>query len=257
MDIFQYNKKAWDKQVEAGNEWSLPVSADVVAKARKGDWSVVLTPMKPVPRDWFPPLAGKSLLALASGGGQQAPIFAAAGARVTLLDASPKQLAQDRMVAEREGLAIDIHEGDMADLSRFPDATFDFIFHPCSNCFVPDVRKVWREAYRVLKNHGVMISGFSDPIVFCVDPDLDEKGIAQLKYRLPYSDLVSLTDEERRRYTDKGEPLVYGHSLTDQIGGQLAAGFVLNDFYEDGWSEDKGAIYKYIPGFFATRCVKP
>src|SRR5205085_1973198 len=101
--------------------------------------------------DWFPPVAGLEVLCLASGGGQQGPILAAAGARVTVFDNSPNQLAQDRLVADREGLALETVRGDMADLAAFPDARFDLIVHPCSNMFVPDVRPVWREAFRVLR----------------------------------------------------------------------------------------------------------
>jgi len=84
---------------------------------------------------------------LASGGGQQVPILAAAGANVVSFDLSDAQLATDRMVAEREGLAIRFVRGDMADLSAFEDAGFDLIFHPASNVFVPDVCVVWRECF--------------------------------------------------------------------------------------------------------------
>ena len=53
-------------------------------------------------------MRGRDVLCLASGGGQQAPLLAAAGARVTSWDNSPQQLALDRHVAEREGLALEI-----------------------------------------------------------------------------------------------------------------------------------------------------
>src|SRR5437870_2744265 len=119
MNIREYNRDAWNRSVDDGNRWTLPVSSEVIAAARRGEWSIVLTPHKPVPRAWLPPLEGIDLLCLASGGGQQAPILAAAGAAVTLLDNSPKQLAQDRMVAERDRLSITTIEGDMRDLSAF------------------------------------------------------------------------------------------------------------------------------------------
>ena len=60
----------------------MPVDAATVRRARVGDWSVILTPRLPVSRDWFGELRGKRVLCLASGGGQQVPIFAAAGAEV-------------------------------------------------------------------------------------------------------------------------------------------------------------------------------
>src|SRR5262245_43032058 len=106
MDVVAYNRRAWDTQVNKGNRWTVPVSPELIAAARRGEWELVLTPTLPVPRDWFPPLAGLDVLCLASGGGQQVPILAAAGASVTVLDNSGRQLAQDRHVAEREGLTI-------------------------------------------------------------------------------------------------------------------------------------------------------
>src|SRR5437016_10566582 len=106
MDILSYNRRAWDRKVAEGDRWTVPVGPEVIAAARRGDWQVVLTPTRPVPREWFPDLAGLDVLCLASGGGQQGPVLAAAGAAVTVLDASPAQLARDRLVAEREGLAL-------------------------------------------------------------------------------------------------------------------------------------------------------
>jgi len=87
-----YNRAAWDREVENSNEWTQPVGPEVIARARAGDWSVVLIGYQPVPRSWFPAeLAGAEVLCLASGGGQQGPVLSAAGAAVTVLDNSPRQ----------------------------------------------------------------------------------------------------------------------------------------------------------------------
>lgn len=256
MSTFEYNKRAWDREVEKGNRWTLPVTPGEIAAAREGNWSLVLTPKVPVPRRWFPDdLRGVEVLCLASGGGQQGPILAAAGAEVTVLDASPRQLDRDREVAARDGLTLEVVEGDMQRLPTEWSERFDLIVHPCSNSFVPDVRPVWREAYRVLRKGGALLAGMCNPVMFTTDPDLEQKGVFTLKYKVPYSDLTSLTDEERRRYTDAGEPLAFGHTLGDQIGGQIDAGFVISGFYED--REDSGwALNEIIPCFFATRSVK-
>ena len=96
IDIRAYNRKAWDRQVENGCIWSKPVSHETIEKAKNGDWEIILTPTKPVPKNWFPDFKGRSVLCLASGGGQQAPILAAAGGFVTSFDNSPQQLAKDR-----------------------------------------------------------------------------------------------------------------------------------------------------------------
>jgi SAM-dependent methyltransferase len=255
MDIRAYNRQAWDRQAEKGNRWTVPVAPEVIAAARTGDWQVLLTPTRPVPREWFPLLAGLDVLCLASGGGQQGPIFAAAGATVTVLDASAAQLDRDRMVADREGLSLRTVPADMADLCAFADGSFGMVFHPCSNCFIPDVRPVWREAFRVLRPGGVLLAGFCNPVLFLFDDALAEKGELVARHAVPYSDLASLTEEERRRYTDRDEPLIFGHTLEDQIGGQLDAGFALTGLYED--RDPSHPLCRLVPTFVATRAIKP
>jgi SAM-dependent methyltransferase len=254
MDILEHNACAWDEEVARGNPWTIPVDASTVARARQGTWEILLTPTTPVPRSWFGPLEGARVLCLASGGGQQGPILAAAGACVTVLDNSARQLEQDRLVARREDLAITTVQGDMADLRAFSDASFDLIVHPVSNCFVPDVRSVWREAHRVLREGGTLLAGFSNGIVYL----FDEEGLAQGNYRvtypLPYADHLALDAIRMQARVRERRPLEFGHTLTDQIGGQLDAGFVLCGFYEDGCPRER--LSRYVALFAATRAVK-
>lgn len=252
--IREYNRAAWDGEVERGNVWTQPVSRETIAAARCGEWQVLLTEQKLVPREWFPEMRGLDVLCLASGGGQQAPVFAAAGARVTVLDNSPRQLAQDAAVAARENLELRIVEGDAADLSGFADESFDLIFHPVSNCFMPDVRPVWRESHRVLRRGGTLLAGFCNPMFYIFDDESAERGELRVKHTLPYSDAESLSDEERSRYTNLNKPLEFSHTLTDQLGGQIDAGFAITGFYEDHQREHPLALY--APTYIATRAVK-
>lgn len=256
MDILSYNKTAWNRQVEQGNRWTIPVSPEQIAAARKGVWSLLLTPTKPVPRDWFPnDLNGINILCLASGGGQQAPILAATGAKVTSLDNSPLQLERDRQVAQREKLEIITIEGDMADLSILPDESFDLIFHPVSNIFVPDVLRVWREAYRVLRHGGSLLAGIINPIHYIFNLDKADRGVFEVCHTLPYSDLDSQDESQLQEQIRNGIPLEFSHTLEEQIGGQIQAGFVITGFYED--SDPEMPLSHYTPTFFATRATKP
>ncbi len=256
MDIVAHNRAAWDREVDAGNEWTLPVGPDVIQRARAGDWSVVLIGHEPVARDWFPAsLAGLDVLCLASGGGQQGPTLAAAGANVTVLDNSPRQLSRDDEVAERDGLTLRTVLGDMRDLSGFADGTFDLVFHPVSNLFVPDVTSIWRECFRVLRPGGALLAGFLNPHLYLFDRDvMESSGQLVVRHKLPYADVTHLSEEERVASFGADAPLEWSHSLTDQIGGQLAAGFVLTGFAEAPHHAD--ATAEYMPGYIATRAFK-
>jgi ubiquinone/menaquinone biosynthesis C-methylase UbiE len=250
MDVRDYNREAWDREVERGNERTVPAAPDVIEAARQGRWEIVLTETKPVPKDWFPDLEGADVLCLASGGGQQATVLAAGGANVTVLDNSPGQLAQDRLVAKRDGLALSTVEGDMADLSVFPDASFDLVFHPVSNLFAPEVRPLWAEAFRVLRRRESLLAGFLNPAVYIFDLELvDISGELQVRYTLPYADATSKSEEEVARQIEQGEPLEFSHTLEDQIGGQIEAGF-----YEDSHRDDP--IAAHMPTYIATRAIK-
>ena len=259
MDIVDYNSKAWDAEVDSGeNPWSMPVSADVIERARKGEFSLLLTNNKFVPRDWFPAdLAGKDVLCLASGGGQQAPVLAAAGANVTSFDNSAKQLELDRFVAEREGLEIRTEKGDAADLSRFEDESFDLIFHPVSNCFMPDVEPVWNEAARVLRTGGELLAGFHNGFFYVFDQmKAYEERVLEVRHSLPYSDVKDLNPDELDSRIQDGETLEYGHTLDQQIGGQVRAGLAIIGFYEDSFDDEATPLNSFCPIFVATRARK-
>ena len=252
-----YNRGAWDRQAEAGNEWTVPVGPEVTAAARAGDWSVVLIGYEPVPGEWFPAnLAGTDVLCLASGGGQQGPVLAAAGARVTVFDNSPAQLARDQLVAERDSLEITTVLGDMRDLSALPSGSFDLVFNPVSTVFCPELAPVWRECFRVLRPGGELLTGFMNPDLFIFDEEAcDNSGDLIVRHRLPYSDLTSLDSAELDRLRGTDIPLEYSHTLTEQIGGQVDAGFVITGFREAPHQASPTAAY--MPGYFATRALKP
>ncbi len=253
MDIIARNIRNWEEKVRQKHPWTVPVNDEVIDNARHGNWCIVLTAQKPVPAAWFPPVKGKRILCLASGGGQQGPILAAAGAVVTVLDLSEAQLEQDRSVARRENRELHTVRSSMTDLSMFEAESFDIIVHPVSNAFIPHIQPVWNEAFRVLAKGGVLMSGFMNPVFYMFDEDLEKQGVLQVKYPLPYSDLDYL---DKEALESKDGAIEFGHSLEDQIQGQIAAGFVITGFYEDTFGGER-LLDRFCPSFMATRAVKP
>lgn len=253
MTYIEENSKIWDKRSENHDRWSIAVSSAEVQLARDGVWSIVLTPAKPVPAHWFPPkLAGKKILCLASGGGQQGPILAAAGADVTVFDNSKVQLSKDAYVAKRDQLLIKTIQGNMQDLSVFEDESFDCIVHPWSNGYIDNVRPVWKECARVLKKNGLLLSGFGNPISCIFNVGKFEKGILQVENRIPYADIDHMDNPETRAIVEE-DGYLWSHTLEDQIQGQIDAGFAIVGFYEDiGGS----ALDQYINSSIATKAIK-
>lgn len=255
MDIRKLNEIAWDNEVQIGNKWTLPVSSEEVSLAKKGEYKILLTPKKDVPKDWIGNVNGKKLLCLASGGGQQGPIFSALGADVVVFDNSSEQLSKDKIVSDRDNLEIKLEQGDMRDLSRFKNEYFDFIFHPVSNLFIDDVEKVWTECYRVLKKGGTLIAGFCNPLMYIFDLYEWEKNKKLIvKNSIPYSDIEQLPKEQLEERIKNKDTLEFGHSLQSQIGGQIEAGFVIAGFYEDKSGGD--LLDKHIDTYIATKAIK-
>ena len=249
MNYQDENARTIDRWVAEGWEWGVPVTREQYAAALRGEWDVLLTPTKPVPHAWFGGLKGKRVLGLASGGGQQIPIFAALGAEVTVLDYSEKQLESERLVAAREGYAVDVVRADMTKPLPFADGSFDLVFHPVSNCYVEQVKPIFKECFRVLRPGGVLLGGYDNGVNYLVNDD--ETAIVNT---LPFNPLKNPAQMQQLRDTDCG--VQFSHTMEEQLGGQLEAGFRLTDLYED--TNGSGRLHEMgIPCFIAVRAVKP
>ena len=248
MNYQDINAATIDRWIQEGWEWGIPITHEIYEKAKAGEWDMLLTPTKFVPHDWFGDLKGKKVLGLASGGGQQMPIFAALGAECTVLDYSEKQLESERMVAAREGYSIEIIRADMTKPLPFADETFDLIFHPVSNCYVKEVKPIFKECARILKSGGILLSGLDNGVNYLVDDE--EKYIVN---SMPFDPLVN--EDHRKLLEDTDCGMQFSHTIEEQIGGQLRAGFMLTDVYED--TDGFGPLQEYnIPTFWATRAIK-
>jgi SAM-dependent methyltransferase len=243
----------WDDWSAKKNIWTQPISHEDFLHARQEELKLLLTPLKVVPQTWFQGL-GKKVLGLASGGGQQGAILSAHGYVVTIMDNSQRQLQADQQVAEREGYAIELVKADMTKPFPFEDESFDWIFNPVSNCYIEDLHNMWQEAYRVLRPGGAMMTGFTNPIVYMfADEDTRPEATTPLacKFRLPYN---GRRLEAEGRIVTHEEGYQFSHTLEAQLGGQLQAGFLIKDLYEDRQPDDRLAEFTNL--YIADLAVK-
>ena len=249
MQYQDINAQSIDRWIDEGWEWGIPISHEDYEKAQAGEWNVLLTPTKFVPHQWFGDLKGKKVLGLASGGGQQMPIFAALGAVCTVLDYSEKQLESEHMVARREGYDIEIIRADMTKPLPFADESCDLIFQPVSNCYVEEVGPIFRECARILKHGGILLAGLDNGVNFLVDDDE-----TQIVNTMPFNPLKNEAHRKQLEESDCG--MQFSHTVQEQLGGQLEAGLVLTHIYGD--TNGEGRLHDMnVECFLATRAIKP
>jgi len=240
MNVYEKVEKNINDLVENNVNWSACATPEELQKAREGQLSIKFFD-KEIPADWLKDVKEKKVLCLAGAGGLQAPLLACAGAEVTVLDLSEKMLEKDKQVALQEHLNIRIEKGNMCDLSRFADGGFDYILNPTSLMYVPDVKPVFKECYRVLKKGGTFIMMAPNPINYLCDFVNDENGgYYKAVNRMPYCS---------SDFDDMNDWVEYGHTMEDYIGGQIECGFVINGYVECQM-EDITELH------FLTRAVK-
>ena len=251
LDYTKINSETWDMWASDGCEWTKPISHEEYKEVTADNFAVYLTPCITVPYEWLGELKDKIVLGLASGGGQQMPVFAKLGAKCTVFDYSDKQLETEKMVSEREGYSIEIIKGDMSKPLPFEDESFDLVFHPVSNVYVEDVYHIWNECYRILKKDGRLLSGLDNGISFL----FEENDPLKVVNPLPFNPL-KMPKEKRDAMIANGDGIQFSHTLDEQLGGQLKAGFTLKALYEDRDREGGNEIGKYYPQYLATLSVK-
>jgi SAM-dependent methyltransferase len=227
-ELARHNKERWEALAEANIEYSRPVlDLDASSALRMVDAEGVMGDV-----------AGKDVLCLAGGGGQQSAAFGLLGARVTVLDLCETQLARDRQTAEHYGIQVATVHGDMRDLSCFGDDAFDLVWHAHSLTFVPDSRQVVGEVARVLRPGDRYRLHYTNPFVHgSMDSAWDEG----YRINLPYVDGAEVTaadpcwdfeDGEGNRRRVAG-PREFRHALGPLVNGLIARGFLILGLWED------------------------
>jgi SAM-dependent methyltransferase len=231
-DYRSVNREGWSRLARQGNDSSRSIGDYELANAREWLDYDHLIPWGEV----------RSVLCLACGGGQQAPMFASLGYNVVCADLCPQQLEIDRQTAQRHGLEIECVEADMLDLSVLYGRDFDLAYQAISSCYIPDIRRLYVEISRVLRPYGFYRVEHWSPISM----QLGDDGWTGRGYELTrpcisgYMYKWTGADEAQ---DGPVECLHYIHSLGDMVGGLCEAGFHIH-----GYSERPTADLKQTPG---------
>ena len=219
-DVLAHNQRAWNRLVAAGDRLTQPAGDEEFND-----------PLKVVDGcGWLGgDIRGKRVLCLAAGGGRQGPLYAAAGAQVTVVDLSDQMLALDREVAAERGLQLRTIMTSMDDLHMLSAGSFDIVIHPVSTCYVPDVRPVYRAVAEILRGGGLYISQHKQPTSLQVmQQPVDGKWVLENSYyqqtALPPAKPGSLVREQGTNE--------FIHRWEELIGSMCQAGFAIEDLRE-------------------------
>lgn len=239
--ILDHNARAWDRLATTRAALAQPAADQAFADPRgwlgggRG-------------RSWLPErLEGLEVLCLAAGGGKHGPLYAAAGARVTVVDLSPAMLELDRQVARERKIDLAVVQGSMDDLAMLGVGRFDLIIHPVSTCYVPDVGRVFREVARVTKAGGLYVSQHKAPV--SLQATLEAGPAGRYELRFPVTHPEPLPSELPSRLREPGTQ-EFIHSLSAVLGGICAAGFTIEDVCEPDHTQPGAAV-----GSFAHRAA--
>jgi SAM-dependent methyltransferase len=217
--IHDHNRRAWDDMVLQKQRFTRP--------AKDEQFHDPLPQVDPL--GWLGgDIRGKHCLCLAAGGGKHGPIYASAGAIVSVVDISPAMLALDREVAAERGMTLRTVEASMDEMPMLASGEFDIIVHPVSTCYVPDILAVYREVARVLRGGGLYISQHKSPTSLQAEVQPSTRGYELTE---PYYRAGPLPPVIGSRHREEGT-LEFLHRWEDMLGGMCRAGFVIEDLVE-------------------------
>jgi SAM-dependent methyltransferase len=247
-DLARFNKERWEELAKAGVIYSRPaLNLDAISARTLVD-----------PEGMMDSPAGREVLCLAGGGGQQSAAFALLGSNVTVLDLSDTQLARDRQAAEHYGKSVRTIQGDMRDLSCFGPGSFDLVWHAHSLNFVPDADVVFDQVRRVLRPRGQYRMSCWNPVAHGLDQDSwNGAGYVLIQPYVegreidaqPFWDVAPWDRPEpgdEKPKTPQGSlptvrirgPREFRHTLGNLVNGLIRRGFVLQGL----WEQDAGSL---------------
>ena len=227
-EISRYNRERWEELAAANVRYSRPaLNLDPESAKDMVD-----------PEGIMGRCQGRDVLLLAGGGGQQSAAFSLLGAKVTVADFSPAQLARDQLAAEHYGRDVRLVETDMRDLSMFGAEEFDIVYHAHSINFIPDPGQAFREVARVLRQGGLYYLTCTNPFTHGIwETDWDGNGYplhdTYADGEVDCGETWDVDDEDGEVVAQIRGPREFRHTMGTLINELTTRGFVLLALWED------------------------
>ena len=216
----RFNRAAWDR-LDDDRRF-------VATGTYPPDRSAALAAIDPWLRD--EPLVGREVLCLAAGGGLHGPLFAIAGAHVTVLDLSPIQLDHDRRFCDKTGITMRLIEGSLTRLDELEPNRFDLIVQPVSSSYIADLTPMFAAIATTLRPGGIYVSQHKHPASLQIGFEpLDEPSGGGYPVSLPLISGLRLPAASGGCAEQIREPgaAEFLHSIDAILGGICRAGMVI------------------------------
>lgn len=254
-DIALANQTMWENEVQKGGGYTQPWLNLDRATLQHLAAGIPVSTSAPLyelfPTDLLQDVAGKDVLCLAAGGGQQTAVFGLLRANVTVADLTRGQLDGDEKAATHYGYPITTVQADMRDLSALPRQAFDLVFHADSLAYIPDLRQVYGEVANVLRPGGLYRVKHGQPAVHRLAWNGSAYEIAA-----PYTETI-------QHRADGG--IEFRHRMDDIFNGLIENGFEIlrvaeAPHYQQSYAQAEpgswGHETRYVAGGFAIIAQK-
>lgn len=168
---------------------------------------------------------GKKILEVGCGGGQCSVAFAKQGAICSGIDISKEQLKYAELLAKKNKVKINFIHGTYQKLDKFKSANFDIVFSAFAFQYCPNISKLFKQIYRILKKNGIFVFSLNHPFYDTLD-------VKTFKVRRSYYDTGRYSMTEKWSDGSKVKFVMYKRKISDIFNALVESKFKVEKMIE-------------------------
>lgn len=170
-------------------------------------------------------ISGKVVLELGCGSGDRAVWLAQQGAKVIAVDPSADHIVAGRRLAEQQGVSVEFHHGDLAEIPFVRAERIDVALSVYALSRTPELGRVFRQVHRVLRQEAPLLISLPHPTALQCRVEGTAVGVVRRS-----------DDPEPVRWQVAGQPNKGGsmiaHRTTDVFGALRSSNFRVDTVLE-------------------------